>query len=89
MLHPGDPAGLDRETALAVLAELERLERSERHLLRLQEQLHAIVDELTKASAEKELEVKPSRGQGPGERPGLSPAAPLAPLPGCCAAFPC
>ncbi|HSH58896.1 MAG TPA: hypothetical protein VK988_04480 [Acidimicrobiales bacterium] len=45
MLHPGDPAGLDRETALAVLAELERLERSERHLLRLQEQLHAIVDE--------------------------------------------
>ncbi len=36
----------DRETALAVLAELERLERSKRHLLRLQEQLHAIVDEL-------------------------------------------
>ncbi len=54
-LHQGDPAALDRETALVILAELERLQARERHLLRLQEQLHAIVGELDRASTDPSL----------------------------------
>ncbi len=55
MLHQGDPAALDRETALLILAEVERLQARERHLLRLQEQLHAIAGELDRASADPSL----------------------------------
>ncbi len=46
MLRPHEPAGLDRETALELLAEIERLQRSERYLLRLHHQLHTLVEEL-------------------------------------------
>jgi hypothetical protein len=46
MLRPHDPAGLDRETALELLTEIERLQRSERQLTRLRHQLHTLVEEL-------------------------------------------
>ena len=46
MLRPRDPAGLDRETALELLEEIERLQRSERQLTRLRHQLHTLVEEL-------------------------------------------
>jgi hypothetical protein len=46
MLRPGDPAGLAREAALELLAELERLQVVERQLLQLRDQLRAVVEDL-------------------------------------------
>jgi hypothetical protein len=46
MLRPGDPAGLAREAALELLAELERLQAVERQLLQLRDQLRAVVEGL-------------------------------------------
>lgn len=45
MLRPGDP-GLARDAALELLAELERLQRTERHLHQLRDQLRDLVDGL-------------------------------------------
>lgn len=44
MLSPAQPAPLDREAAMELLDELQRLERANRRLAGLFEQLRALVD---------------------------------------------
>jgi hypothetical protein len=45
MLQPDQPAGLKREEAMRLLAELQRLQRSDRRHAELMARLRAIVDE--------------------------------------------
>jgi hypothetical protein len=46
MLTPGQPAGLDREGAVRILEELQRLQRSDRRYRQLVDQLRVMLDGL-------------------------------------------
>ena len=46
MLTPGQPAGLDRERAVRILDELQRLQRSDRRYRQLVDQLQTMLDGL-------------------------------------------
>ena len=45
VLTPGQPAGLDRERAVALLDELQRLQRTDRRYRQLVDQLRGLLDD--------------------------------------------